>query len=64
MYVAVDEDICVGSGYCEMVCPEVFRVDEVAEVIDPTPHDRTHDRVREAAHECPTAAILIREDGE
>lgn len=62
MYVAVDEAICIGSGCCEMVCPEVFRVEATAIVIDPAPHDRIHERVREAAHECPTAAILIRDD--
>jgi len=59
MYVAVDEAICIGSGCCERVCPEVFRVEGVSVVTDPAPHERIHERVREAAHECPTAAILI-----
>ncbi len=64
MFVSVDPAICAGSGCCERVCPEVFSVGEVATVIDPAPHERIHERVREAAHECPTAAILIRSDSD
>jgi ferredoxin len=59
MRVTVDEELCVGTGRCEMICPEVFEVDLVAEVKDEHPDPSLHERVREAADACPTRAILI-----
>jgi ferredoxin len=62
MRVTVDEDLCVGTGQCEMICPEVFEVDLVAEVTDEHPDHSLHERVREAADACPTRAILVHAD--
>jgi ferredoxin len=59
MRVAIDEDLCVGTGQCELICPEVFRVDLIARLITDTPDPRLHDAVREAADSCPTEAIGI-----
>lgn len=62
MKVEVDKDLCIGSGSCEQVCPDVFKVVEgrskvlVAEV----PVNLEAD-VREAAESCPMAAIIISE---
>jgi ferredoxin len=62
MRVTVDEELCVGTGQCEMICPEVFEVDLVAEVKDEHPDPSLHERVSEAADACPTRAILITAD--
>ncbi len=61
MRVTVDEELCVASGGCEMICPEVFEVDLVSEVKDEHPDRSLHGRVREAADACPTGAILVRD---
>jgi ferredoxin len=62
MRVTVDEELCVGTGQCEMICPEVFEVDLVAEVKDEHPDPSLHQRVREATDSCPTRAILVHAD--
>jgi ferredoxin len=59
MRVAIDEDLCVGTGQCELICPEVFRVDLVSHVLVESPPAELHDRVREAADNCPTEAIRV-----
>ena len=59
--VWIDEDVCVGTGLCEMTCPEVFEVSTVAEVRVEFPQDSLHDQVRDAADECPTGAIHVEE---
>jgi ferredoxin len=62
MRVSVDEGLCAATGQCEMICPEVFEVDMVAEVKLEHPDPSLHDRVREAADSCPTGAILVDAD--
>ena len=62
MRVTVDEELCVATGQCEMICPEVFEVDLVSEVKDEHPDPSLHERVREAADACPTGAILVHVD--
>lgn len=62
MRVTVDEALCAATGQCEMICPEVFEVELVAEVKTEHPGPALHDQVREAADSCPTGAILVSED--
>ena len=59
MRVSIDEELCVASGQCEMICPEVFEVDLVSEVKDEHPDASLHEQVRQAADACPTGAILV-----
>jgi ferredoxin len=51
----VDADACAAHGDCAVVAPDVFRVDEVAEVIGVG----TPDSVLAAAEACPAAAITV-----
>jgi ferredoxin len=51
----VDDGVCLAHGDCAVVAPEVFRVDEVAEVIG----TGTPDTVLAAAEACPAAAITV-----
>ncbi len=63
MKVSVDFDLCASTGGCAQVCPEVFEVrsDGYLYVLQETPGEHLHDRVREAADICPTAAIELSE---
>ncbi len=63
MKVQVDEDVCIGSGNCEDVCPKVFKVvNGIARVqVDPVPADQEKS-AREAVDGCPVAAIAIVEE--
>jgi ferredoxin len=60
--VAVDESLCAATGQCEMICPEVFEVDMVAEVKMEYPDPGLHSQVQEAAESCPTGAILVEDE--
>lgn len=59
MRVSIDEILCAATGQCEIICPEVFAVDEIARVLIPEPDPSLHDAVREAEMACPTGAILV-----
>ena len=66
MKVRVDEELCIGDGSCEEICPEIFKMNEadIAETkIDKdeqVPQD-LEDSCREAAETCPVEAIIIEE---
>jgi ferredoxin len=61
MKVSVDFDVCASTGACMQVCPEVFEVrsDGYLYILQDEPAPELHDRVREAAEMCPTAAITV-----
>ena len=75
MKVWIDQDLCVGNGICEDLCPEVFRVvDAVAWVRDgdrmlPSGPDgaatvptAAEVAAIEAAEECPAECIFVEVD--
>lgn len=59
----IDQDLCIGDGICEEVCPEVFelRDDGLAYVINEEPDDSLDATVQEAIESCPTEAIIDEE---
>ncbi|MEU8774111.1 ferredoxin [Streptomyces sp. NPDC048606] len=59
--VEVDPRRCCGAGMCALVAPEVFdQSDEgVVVLLDPRPPAALHAAVREAADQCPCAAITL-----
>jgi ferredoxin len=61
MKVSVDFDVCASTGACMQVCPEVFEVrsDGYLYVLQENPAEELHDKVRQAADMCPTAAISV-----
>ncbi|MEU8076304.1 ferredoxin [Catellatospora citrea] len=62
--VAVDRDACCGSGNCVRTAPEVFDQDEDLGLVvlrQPEPPESAYDAVREAAYNCPAAAIEVTE---
>lgn len=61
MEISIDQELCIGCGTCEEICPAAFHVDEElgkAVVIDPDACDFSG--CCEAAEEnCPVDAIKI-----
>lgn len=58
----VDQTVCIGSGMCAALAPELFRLDDpyalpVNAEVEPT------ELALDAADQCPTLAITVREDG-
>ncbi len=62
MKAVVDPETCIGCGLCPQVCSEVFRMEEDKAVAytDPVPPE-FEGTAREAADQCPVAAIQILE---
>lgn len=61
--VQVDPELCVGSGACEALAPDVFEVDDdgVLVVHRPQPAaDEVRD-VEDAVRACPTRALSLTE---
>ena len=59
----VDEDLCIGDGSCEDLCPSVFKLEDdgYAHVINDDPDEEDWGCVRDAEAACPTSAITIEE---
>ena len=59
MELKVNEDVCIGCGACQAVCPEVFQIND--EGIATTIVDEISDEVKEDAIDakegCPVGAI-------
>ena len=59
MRVTADRELCVGSGQCELLAPEVFEVDDdgaVRLLQEETDDDAA---VRDAVAQCPTGALSV-----
>ena len=48
---------CTSCGLCESICPEVFTVEDLANVNPDVNYDQYADQIREAADTCPAAVI-------
>ncbi len=62
MKVKIDYDLCMGDGNCHRVCPEVFAYDDDqlrGVVKAPAVPAGAADKVRQAAAECATQAVVI-----
>jgi len=57
----IDEDLCIACGSCEELCPEVFKLNDVAHVIVEAPGEDLYGCVRDACDACPTEAISVTE---
>jgi ferredoxin len=63
MRITVDTANCDGAGGCQLVCPQVFVIDDddLVMVLDEHPEPSLHDRVRTAAKICPHDVITVHE---
>jgi ferredoxin len=57
--VEVDRGLCIGSGDCVDVLPEVFRLDEEDKAVVIDPDAASVDEVIGAAGSCPVSAIFV-----
>lgn len=59
--LAIDRDLCIGTGDCARIAPEAFRVSDVDFISEVLPGAATTDpaRLREAAAACPVEAVLL-----
>ncbi len=59
MRPVVDEEMCIGCGNCEAICPLVFQLtDDKSRVIDPDACDIA-DCCEAAEENCPVEAITL-----
>lgn len=65
MRVRADQDRCCGSGNCVMTAPEVFDQDDAEGLVLVRAAEvppESQERVRQAGHLCPAAAIEVDEE--
>lgn len=63
--IQIDRTMCIGSGNCTNVAPEIFEIkeDNIVDFQDETP-DIDQDRLIEAVTVCPVEALFAKSDGE
>lgn len=59
MRASVDHDLCVGYGSCRRIAPTAFRRTPVGQSEFVDDHTVSDARIREAAENCPVAAIAV-----
>lgn len=61
--VRIDRTLCIGSGNCVNIAPEIFEIDEenLVDFKDETP-DIDQGRLIEACAICPVDALLVFDD--
>ncbi len=61
--VRIDRTLCIGSGNCVNIAPEIFEIDEenLVDFRDETP-DIDQGRLIEACAICPVDALLVFDD--
>ena len=62
MKVTVDSELCLGSGICVEICPEVFELNGDAAIVrcDTVPA-KYEEACRETVELCPLRAISVQE---
>jgi ferredoxin len=62
MKVAVERDLCIGSGMCVLTAPAVFDQDAdeaVVVLLDESPPEAERPAVEQAVDRCPAAVIRL-----
>jgi ferredoxin len=59
----IDEDMCIGDGVCEDLCPDVFQIgdDGLSHVVNDDPGEEFYSCVRDAEAACPVSCISVEE---
>ena len=55
------EEGCITCGLCEDICPEVFRVDNIAYVNEGVDFATYEEKIKEASESCPVDVIKYSE---
>jgi ferredoxin len=48
---------CISSGLCENLCPDVFKLEGTAVVIEGADFEEYEDMIKQAAENCPVEVI-------
>jgi ferredoxin len=65
LQIAVDRDLCMGSGVCIAYAPDTFAHDEETKAVAQETEGASLDEIRAAVEGCPTGALtLIEREGE
>ena len=56
------EEGCTACGLCVDICPEVFKLDDEATVIEGAKFFGNEEKIREAAESCPVEIIKFTEE--
>jgi len=61
--VRIDRTLCIGSGNCTNLAPEIFEIQEdaIVDFQDETP-DIDRDRLIESASVCPVDALIVHDE--
>ena len=51
------EEGCTACGLCEDICPEFFKVEDIATVIEGVNYADYEEKIKEAAESCPVEVI-------
>jgi ferredoxin len=54
--VWIEED-CTACGLCEDICPDVFKLKDVATIIEDASYAECGEKIKEAAESCPVEVI-------
>jgi ferredoxin len=55
------EEGCTACGLCEDLCPDVFKLEDLATVIEGVNYEKFTDGIKEAAESCPVEVIKYSE---
>jgi ferredoxin len=55
------EEECTACGLCEEICPEVFKLEDIATVIEGVNYADYEEQIKEAAESCPVEVIKYSE---
>ena len=53
---------CIACGTCQVLCPEVFEIDQISQVKAGADLDAHASVIREAAEICPVGVIVIEDE--
>jgi len=62
--IAVDRELCMGSGMCIVYAPGTFEHDDETKAVVVDPEGDPIESIRNAVQACPTSAISLTEDRE
>jgi len=63
LLVRIERELCIGSGNCVNLAPEVFELDDrqIVTFVD-TPENIDRERLLEACQVCPVDALIVSDD--
>ena len=59
--VKINEELCIGCGTCESLCPQVFKVENGKSKVLLEDCGEHIEKCQEAINSCPTSAISLEE---